>query len=198
MQIEHKYGQQYAEIHKYEREQQILAQQWYDQRSRRYQVDQQQIEHEQRDQNWYAQRKLLARVTWQIKDQHRQEWNVNARYNQIDSVEQGFSSYGYIEINVQVLLLAAVVVLDIFLRGYGQHVPLDALIVVWHIDAHLDRVEASRFEIVWILVHYWIVYVNMFQVDEIAIKRPCAKFHVTILTSIKLVTKLATQILLHI
>jgi hypothetical protein len=49
---------------------------------------------------------LLSAVTWQIKDQHREEGYAHARYYEVDRVKESFPSHGNVEGDVEVRLVA--------------------------------------------------------------------------------------------
>ena len=159
VQVQDEYGQQNAEIHEDQREQQILAEKWYDQWRRRYQVDQQQIEDEQGDKNGNAQCQLFAAIARQIKNEHRQERDADTRNDQVDCVEEGLPPDCDIEVNVHVLLHTAVIDFDVLLGRNFQNVPLDWLVVVGHVYAELDHIHAlAASDWNGILNDPWVIY----------------------------------------
>ena len=68
MQIENEYGQQDTQIDEDEREQEVFAEQRDDERRGRYELDEKQVEDEQRDENVDAKSDFFTTTTRQIED----------------------------------------------------------------------------------------------------------------------------------
>ncbi len=181
VQVEDEYGEEDAQVDEDEREQQVLAQQGDHQRGGRYQVDEEQVEDEQGDQNRYAQGELLAAVAGQVEDEHGEEGDVDAGDDQVDGVEERLAPDGDVEVDVEVAVGAAVVVLDVLLGGDLEDVPLDRLVVVGHVDAGLDGVQRPGAEVVGVALGDGVVHVDVLQVDKLAAEGPRAEFHVALL-----------------
>lgn len=142
--VEDGHGDEHGQRDQDHGKQQVFAQQRDGERSGRYDLDQQQEEHGEREQYRYAQRHLLSGLGRQVEHQHGQERYAHAWYDQVHRVEQRLSPERDVEEYVQVRFFAAHVE---FFVPHGRHahdVPLHRQVVVLQVDAHFDHVRVGR------------------------------------------------------
>ena len=86
---------------------------------------------------------LFARIWWQVKYQHRQEWNPHAWNNDIYGVKKRFPSQGQIKDNVWIRLLTAGIILFISYCRNIHNVPLSGNVILLQIHAHVYSIVTT-------------------------------------------------------
>lgn len=92
MNVEYPYSNHNRESNEYHCKEKIFSKQWKRKGGRWYNFRNEQEEHRLWQKNGDAKGDFLARVSWQIKDQNWQIGNANTWDDQVDSVEESFTT----------------------------------------------------------------------------------------------------------
>ena len=108
---------------------------------------------------------LFARIWWQVKYKHRQEWNPHAWDNDIYGVEKGFPSQRQIKDDVRIRLLTAGIILFISYCRNIHNVPLSGNVIFLQIHAHVYSIVTTffgieMFEYLYVLIHLHLTSTN--------------------------------------
>jgi len=85
----------------------------------------------------------FAPVWWQVKDNNGEEGDCDARYDEVDGMEESLAADGDVEGDIWLRLGAAVEALDVFARRHAEYVPLNAHVEVFQVNALFNDVRDS-------------------------------------------------------
>ena len=88
------------------------------------------------DENCY----LLSTVRRKVEYKNSEKRDAHARNNEIDSVEQRFSSHGDVKSDIKVRLITAGVKFNVSNSGHCEDVPLNGHVELGQVDADVDHV----------------------------------------------------------
>jgi len=91
-----------------------------------------------------------------VKDNNGEKGDCDARYDEVDGVEERLAADGDVERDIWLRLRAAVVPLDVLARRHVENVPLDAAVELFQINAVMNHVGRP-----WAVL----LLVNVVQVD---------------------------------